>query len=192
MEAATTGVAARAWAMSVSKSTTARLIVAHLGQGPSFLAHFDELSLLPGITSGLGCRVMRWLSVVFVGAAALGLAGLHGCGGKVVIDAEGTGGDGGNGGSNSSVSGSTGTSNNSTGSGSSSCMEGTCTGTPDGSCDCSGTCGGKSVKATCFAAGGTSFSCSCTVSGASVGKCDAPAGTFACDVNVGCCAAFFP
>jgi hypothetical protein len=191
MEAATAGVAAKAWAMSVSKSTTARLSVAHLRQGPSFSAHFGELSLLPGRTSGLGCRVMRWLRVVFVGAAALGLAGLHGCGGKVVIDAEGAGGDGGNDGSSSSGSGSGGSSNTSTGSGSSSCMEGTCTGTPDGSCDCSGSCNGKNVKATCFATGGASFSCACTVSGSPVGKCEAPAGSFACDVKAGCCNEFF-
>ena len=128
---------------------------------------------------------------MFVGAIMLGFAGLEGCGGKVVVDAEGDGGDGGTGGSggNTSSSGSGGASSSS--SGGNSCKEGTCTGTPDGSCDCSGTCSGSSVKATCFSTGG-GFTCQCTVSGNVVAKCEGAAGTFACDVKAGCCAPFFP
>jgi hypothetical protein len=176
--------------MSVSNSTTTRAIVAQLVEDPSFSANCYELSFhLHGI-SRLGCDVMRWTRVVCVGALALGFAGLGACGGKVVIDADGTsgsaaggaGGSGGNGGSGGSMSSS---------SGGNSCVEGTCSGTPDGSCDCSATCTGVDVKATCFSTGG-SFSCACTVGGMVVSKCEGVVGSFACDVKVGCCAEFFP
>ncbi len=134
---------------------------------------------------------MRWTRVVLVGAAALGFAGLQGCGGKVVIDADGVGGAGGFGGSggNSSTGGAGGGS--SSGSGGNTCVEGTCSGTPDGSCDCSASCSGVQVQATCFSTGDV-FACSCSVAGEVKAKCEAPAGSFACDVKVGCCAEYFP
>jgi hypothetical protein len=133
---------------------------------------------------------MRWIRVVFVSAVALGIAGLEGCGGKVVIDADGTGGaglggSGGNGGSAGFGSSS------SSSSGGNSCVEGSCSGTPDGSCDCAGTCSGTEVKAMCFATG-DSFSCACIVAGNVAAKCEGTAGTFACDMKAGCCAEFFP
>lgn len=133
---------------------------------------------------------MRRISLVFVGALALGLAGVEGCGGKVVIDADSTGGSGGTGGIGTGGAGGSGGSTSSS-SGGNTCMEGTCSGTPDGSCDCAATCNGTEVKATCFATGG-SFSCACVVGGMVVSKCEGPAGTFACDVKAGCCAEFFP
>ncbi|MBK9265864.1 MAG: hypothetical protein IPM54_39505 [Polyangiaceae bacterium] len=136
---------------------------------------------------------MRWIRLVFVGAATLGFAGLEGCGGKVVIDAEGAGGLGGAGGAGNSSTGGAGNTTTTTSSSSSgnSCAEGTCSGTPDGSCDCSGSCGGQDVKVTCFASGG-SFTCTCMLSGSVVAKCEGAMGTFACDVKAGCCAPFFP
>lgn len=134
---------------------------------------------------------MRWIRVVFVSAVALWIAGLEGCGGKVVIDADSIGGAGGLGGAggNGATGGDGGS--NSSSSGGNTCVEGTCSGTPDGSCDCSATCSGTAVNATCFATGG-SFVCTCTVAGQNPVKCEGPAGTFACDVKIGCCAEFFP
>lgn len=132
---------------------------------------------------------MRWTSVLFVSAVALGIAGLEGCGGKVVIDAEGSGGGGFGGAGGGGTAGSGGSSSSS--SGGNSCVEGTCSTTPDGSCGCAGTCNGTEVQAGCFATGG-SLSCACTVAGTVVAKCEAPMGTFGCDVKAGCCAEFFP
>jgi hypothetical protein len=134
---------------------------------------------------------MRWIRVVFVGAVALWIAGLEGCGGKVVIDAESIGGAGGLGGAggNGAVGGEGNSSTSS--SGGNSCKEGTCSGTPDGSCDCAADCNGTEVHAACFNTG-TAFSCACIVGGNIAAKCEGAAGTFACDVKVGCCAEFFP
>jgi hypothetical protein len=166
------------------------MIVAHLGEDPSFSANRDELSLQSPSISRLGSDIMQWIRVVFVSGVALGIAALDGCGGKVVIDADSVGGGnvggaGGSGGSGGSAG------SNSSSSGGNTCVEGTCSGTPDGSCDCSATCSGTEVKATCFATGG-SFSCACSVAGTVAAKCEGPAGSFACDVKVGCCAEFFP
>lgn len=130
---------------------------------------------------------MRWMKVVFVSAVALWMGGVEGCGGKVVIDVEGSGGNGlGGAGGGSSSSG-----DSSSGSSGNTCGDATCSGTPDGSCDCSATCSASEVKATCFATGG-SFSCACTVDGVVKAKCEGPAGSFACDMKAGCCAEFFP
>ncbi len=133
---------------------------------------------------------MEWMKVVFVGVVALGIAGLEGCGGKVVIDADGAGGSGLGGAGGSGGAAGSGNSGSSS-SGGNSCIEGTCSQTPDGSCDCAGICNGTEVKATCFATGG-SLSCACVVAGTVVAKCEAPIGTFGCDVKAGCCAEFFP
>lgn len=164
------------------------MIVAHLRADPSFSANSDELSLLYPIISRLGCGIMQWSRMVFVGAVALAVPAFYGCGGKVVIDAESTTGAGGNGGTGGS--GGTGGISSSS-SGGNTCVEGTCSGTPDGSCDCAATCTGTEVKATCFNTG-TSFSCACTVGGVVAAKCESPMGSFACDVKGGCCAEFFP
>lgn len=132
---------------------------------------------------------MQWIRLVFVGAVALWISGLEGCGGKVVIDAESTGGNGLGGAGGSGGAGGGGGSSSSS-SGGNTCVEGVCTGT-DAACDCSATCSGTEVKATCFATG-TSFTCACTINGTITNKCEGMAGTFACDVKLGCCAQFFP
>ncbi|HRI68561.1 MAG TPA: hypothetical protein PK156_30240 [Polyangium sp.] len=133
---------------------------------------------------------MRWIRVMVFGAFALGVASLDGCGGKVVVDAEGPVGGGGVGGSATGGMGGAGGASSSS-SGGNTCELNTCSGTPDGTCDCSGTCSGTEVKATCFSTGG-SFSCACTVAGTVAAKCEGPAGTDACDLKAGCCAQYFP
>lgn len=176
--------------MSISKSTATRSIVAQLSEEPAFSANRDELSFHFRNNSRLGCGVMRWTSVMFVSAVALGIAGLEGCGGKVVIDAAGSGG-GGSGGAGGGGSAGFGGSSTSTSSGGNSCVEGTCSQTPDGSCACAGTCNGTEVSATCFATNG-SLSCACIIAGTVSAKCESPVNTFGCDVKAGCCAEFFP
>ncbi len=72
------------------------------------------------------------------------------------------------------------------------CTSGMCSGGPDGSCECSGSCNdGSNVKVVCFAQP-NGATCLCNKNGQDIGKCEAlPGSDFACDIKGGCCAAFF-
>ncbi len=141
-------------------------------------------------------RRMQRTKLGWVGIAALLFAGLGACGGKVVIDADGSGGEGGASSSNSTTTSSTGTnttvgSSTGTSGGGGGCIGGECSGGPDGSCSCAGTCQDNPVQAECFGQPGGAV-CLCSLNGMQVGKCDSPSDVFPCDIQFGCCAAFFP
>ena len=67
----------------------------------------------------------------------------------------------------------------------------TCSGAPDGSCDCGGVCGVGDVKVTCFTTPGGGATCLCNLNGKDVGKCESSGSGFPCDFGSGCCAAYF-
>jgi hypothetical protein len=71
------------------------------------------------------------------------------------------------------------------------CTGGDCAGSSDGTCQCSGSCNGNAVEASCFADPGQTSTCLCKVNGIEIGKCQSSFGTFPCDIEVGCCAEFF-
>lgn len=124
-------------------------------------------------------------------AAALVVAVMAGCGGKVVVDSDNAAGGGGAGGG----SGSTGSGTTTTGtttvttSGNPVCGNTSCAAGSDGSCQCLGECNAQKLEVQCSPIMGGA-SCTCIENGIKIAVCVQP-GTATCSFLSECCAKEF-
>jgi hypothetical protein len=118
-------------------------------------------------------------------AAALVVAAMVGCGGKVVIDMGNAAGGGGAGGSSSTGTVTTTITTTVTTSGNPMCGTTSCTGGGDGTCACQGECDGQKLEVQCSPIMGGA-SCTCIENGIKIAVCVQP-GAASCSFVEECC-----
>lgn len=72
------------------------------------------------------------------------------------------------------------------------CSGGTCIDGQEGFCECSSTCNGVTLTSSCVALQLGGSDCACVVNGEKIASCESSGVSPACDLQFGCCAAFFP